>query len=433
MSYTVLIAPSGFKESLDVEAVTEAIATGVAHAMPNATILKAPMVDGGEGFTRALVSATCGKLHECRVTGPVGEPVDSFIGFLGGSGPRTAVIEMAAAAGLSLVPRDMRNPMLTTSYGVGELIRHALDLGARRILLGCGDSGINDGGAGMAQALGVRLLGTDGRDLPFGGGALGDLAAIDLSGRDPRLPFVRIDAAVNWHNVLLGEQGVARVFGPQKGATPDQVEVLEAAMTKYAGLILQTTGLDVSSAPGTGASGGLGAGLAGLLGGHLHPRYDVVMRYLRFDELLKDADLVITAEGSLDGQSPFGKIPCEVGRRAKAYGLPVVALAGTIGNGVSATLDNGIDAFASILKRPCTLEEAIGEADVLLTRAAEDAMRMVQIGLSLEARRNQVTGLSVKSQPAGGRLARSRRLLASMFARPAKPAARVASPAVPGR
>lgn len=386
MSYSVLIAPSGFKECLDVEAVTAAIAEGVRRAMPEARILKAPMVDGGEGFTHALVSATGGQFHELAVTGPVGLPVDSFFGFLGGTEQRVAVIEMAAAAGLRLVPRDQRNPMLTTSYGVGELISAALDHGAERILLGCGDSGVSDGGAGMAQALGVRLLDRCGRQIAHGGGALAELEAIDLGGCDVRLSAVPIDAAVNWHNILLGERGVARVFGPQKGATPTQVAGLERGLARYAEHILATTGRDIGYAPGSGASGGLGAGLVGLLGGRLHPRYEIVMQYLAFDRLLQEADLVITAEGSLDGQSPFGKIPCEVGRRAKAIGLPVVALAGTIGKGVTSTFDNGVDAFASILKRPCTLQEAIDGADKLLRNAAEDAMRMIKVGLALEQR-----------------------------------------------
>lgn len=386
MTFTVLVAPSGFKESLSVDTVTKAISAGVLKVMPEARVLEAPMVDGGEGFTHALVSATRGEMHPCDVTGPVGTTVASFLGFLGGAGQRTAVIEMAAAAGLSLVPRNMRNPMTTTSRGVGELIVRALDLGAERILLGCGDSGINDGGAGMVQALGVQLLDRDGREIGHGGGALGNLASIDLGRRDPRLASVTIDAAVNWHNVLLGERGVARIFGPQKGATPEQVVVLEKGMENYAHHIARTTGVEVGSIPGGGASGGLGAGIAGLLGGRLHPRYDIVMSYLSFDAMLQEADLVITAEGSLDGQSPYGKIPCEVGRRAKVYGLPVVALAGTIGKGVAATFENGVDAFASILKRPCTLDEAIDNAEKLLRRAAEDAMRMVKVGLALEER-----------------------------------------------
>ncbi|MEP3280301.1 MAG: glycerate kinase [Stappiaceae bacterium] len=383
MPFTVLVAPSGFKESLDVEEVTRAIAAGVSRVVPDARILQAPMVDGGEGFTRALVDATSGRVHTISVTGPVGEPVGSFFGMMGGAGLTTAVLEMAAAAGLSLVPRDRRDPTCTTSYGVGELILAALDKGAQRILIGCGDSGINDGGAGMAQALGARLLDRNGRDLKQGGGALGDLDSIDVSGLDPRLANVTIDVAVNWHNVLLGDKGVARVFGPQKGASQEQVLELESGLETYAACIRDTVGLDLGLANGSGASGGLGAGLVAFAGATLHPRFDIVMQYLAFDSLIGKADLVITAEGSLDGQSPHGKVPCEVARRAERCGVPTIALAGTIGKGVRETLDNGIDAFASIIKRPCSLDEAIQKGDKLLRRAAEDAMRMVVVGMRL--------------------------------------------------
>jgi glycerate 2-kinase len=385
-AFTVLVAPSGFKESLGAHEVAEHIAAGVLRVMPQAHVLKAPMVDGGEGFTEALVGATGGTMHALRVTGPVGEAVDSFFGFLGACGPntqKTAVIEMAAAAGLRLVPRDRRNPMLTTSRGVGELIKAALDAGAQRILLGCGDSGINDGGAGMAQALGAQLLDDEGWPIGYGGGELSRLVRIDLSTLDPRLAHVQLDAAVNWHNMLLGERGVARVFGPQKGATPEQVRVLDGALERYARHIARATGVDVAALPGSGASGGLGAGIAGLLGGRLHPRFDIVMQYLELDHLIEQADLVITAEGSLDGQTPFGKIPAEIAQRAKRRGLPVIALAGTIGKGVRINFDHGIDAFASILKRPCTLDEAIANAGKLLVRAAEDVMRMVSVGMAL--------------------------------------------------
>ncbi len=384
MTLNILIAPSGFKESLDASDVAQAIADGVKTAMPNAHTMLAPLVDGGEGFTRALCGATGGDIHCVEVTGPVGEPVQAHFGFLGGKGPKTAVIEMAAAAGLALVPRDRRNPMLTTSYGVGELIRAALDAGARRILFGCGDSGVNDGGAGMAEALGVRFLDARGAPIARGGGGLLQLAHIDVTGRDPRLSHVRIDAAVNWHNVLLGSRGVARVFAPQKGASAEQVEVLDRALGVYAARLREATGLDVSAAPGCGASGGLGAGLCALLGATLHPRYEIVMQYLAFDSMLQKADLVITAEGCLDEQTPFGKIPAEVARQARKLGIPVVALAGTIGRGkVRINFEHGIDAFASILKRPCTIEEAIAETEKLLRRAAEDAIRMIGVGLRL--------------------------------------------------
>ena len=396
MPLNVLVAPSGFKESLSVDQVANAISDGVKAAMPEARVLMAPMVDGGEGFTEALVRATEGTMHHVQVTGPVGIKVKSFFGFLGGRESRTAVIEMAAAAGLSLVPRDQRDPTATTSFGVGELIRAALDAGAKRILLGCGDSGINDGGAGMAQALGARLLDAQGNRIGLGGAELLRLCKIDTSGIDRRLTNVSIDVAVNWHNMLLGPKGVARVFGPQKGASVEQVEMLDDALENYAACIRSDIGIDVGSLNGSGASGGLGAGLVAFAGATLHPRFQIVMNYLQFDRLLAEADLVITAEGSLDGQSPYGKVPCEVARRARDRGIPTVALAGTIGKGVQETFDNGIDAFASILKRPCTLEEAMAKGDKFLRRAAEDAVRMILVGTRLPFRSGQVSGPAMK-------------------------------------
>lgn len=380
---TVLIAPSGFKESLSAEEAADCIAEGVADTMPGARVIKLPMADGGEGFTQALVNATGGRLCPVRVTGPVGQPVEAFFGLLGGRARRTAVVEMAAAAGLRLVPRDQRNPMRTTSFGVGQLIRAALDAGATRVLLGCGDSGINDGGAGMVQALGAKLLDAQGRELGPGGGELLRLHRIDLSGLDPRLARVQLDAAVNWHNVLLGARGVARIFGPQKGATPEQVVLLEQALENWAACIQRATGSAWGTQPGTGASGGLGTGFAALLGGRLHPRFDIVMQYLELDRLIAEADLVITAEGSLDDQTPFGKVPAEVASRAKKRGLPVIALTGTIGRGVEINLKHGIDAFASMLSRPCTLDQAIADAGKLLRRSAADMLRMVSVGMSL--------------------------------------------------
>ena len=382
----VLLAPSGFKESLGVTDVIEAMAGGVASAAPSARILRAPMVDGGEGFTETLVALTRGTMEPVVVTGPVGRPVEAFVGFMGGTAKRVAVIEMAAAAGLRLVPRDMRDPTATTSYGVGELIRAALDRGAEKILIGCGDSGINDAGAGMAQALGVRLLHADGREIGRGGSALGSLARIDLTGRDPRLAGVEIDVAVNWHNVLLGERGVARVFGPQKGATPDQVEALSAGLETFAAVARRDLGIEFDGMAGSGASGGLGAGLHALIGAALHPRWDVVMSYVDLDRNLAKADLVITAEGSLDGQTPYGKAPAEIARRAKRWKLPVIALAGTVGQGAASTLSVGVDAYFSILTRPCSLDEAVADARRLVRDATEQAVRLFALGRGLDAR-----------------------------------------------
>ena len=381
MALRVLIAPSGFKESLEAEEVADCIEAGVLRALPGAEILKAPMVDGGEGFTKTLVNATGGTLHELTVTGPVGAPVESYFGILGGDGgPRTAVLEMAAAAGLKLVPRELRDPSGTTTYGVGELIRAALDAGAERILVGCGDSGTTDGGAGMTQALGVRLLDRAGAELGRGGAELGRLARIDLSGRDARLDAVPIEVACNWHNVLCGPKGVARVFGPQKGASPEAVERLDAALENYAAVIREEFGLDARQMPGGGASGGLGTGLQALLGATLHPRYEIVTRYLEIENLLEGADLVFTAEGGIDFQTPWGKIPAEIARRAKRYGLPVVAIVGTVGKDAQINHDHGIDAYISILQAPVTLDEAIEQACDLVTVCAEDVMRLVLLG-----------------------------------------------------
>lgn len=387
----IVVAPSGFKESLEADEVADRIEAGVRRVIPEAEVLKAPMVDGGEGFTKALVAVTDGVMREIEVTGPVGDPVGSFYGFLGedGEGPKTAVLEMAAAAGLTLVPREVRDPSGTTTYGVGELVRAALDDGAGRLLVGCGDSGTTDGGAGMAQALGVRLLDGEGEEIGRGGIELARLASIDLSGRDPRLDDVQIDVACNWHNLLCGPRGVARVFGPQKGATPEQVERLAEALDNYADVVERELGVDVREAPGGGASGGLGAGLSALLGATLHPRYDIVSRYLEVESLIEGSDLVITAEGGIDFQTPRGKIPAEIAARAKKFGVPVVAIVGTVGKGAGINHDYGIDAYLSILQEPCSLEDAIENAGELVTVCAEDVTRLVMIGQSLAGPRGE--------------------------------------------
>jgi glycerate 2-kinase len=330
--------------------------------------------------TKTLVAATNGTLHYLDVTGPIGQKVQSYFGFLGGTTQKTAVLEMAAAAGLRLVPLNMRNPMITTTYGVGELIKAALDAGAQRILVGCGDSGTNDGGAGMAQALGVKLLDDARKQLKLGCGELIKLKQIDFSEKDPRLEQVQIDVACNWHNVLCGEQGVARVFGPQKGASPQIVAQMALALEHYAAVIETDLGIDVREMPGGGASGGLGTGLHALIGAELHPRYDIVMQYLELDNLIPEVDLVITAEGCIDYQTPRGKIPAEVAKRAKRYRLPVIALVGTIGKDAEINLRQGIDYYNSILTHPCQLSEAIAQTKILLTNAAEQVARLLLVG-----------------------------------------------------
>jgi glycerate 2-kinase len=298
------------------------------------------------------------------------------------------VVEMAAAAGLRLVPAGSRDPGATTTYGVGELIRAALSAGARRLLIGCGDSGTSDGGAGALQALGARLLDADGRELPHGGRHLAALHSIDASGLDPRLASARILVACNPYNVLCGPRGVARVFGPQKGATPEQVEQLDAALEHWADVLARDVapapGADLRTAPGTGASGGLGAGLAAL-GARLLPRFEVLLDHLDLDARLAAADLVVTAEGALDHQTPRGKVPAEVSRRAKRHGKPVLALAGTIGEGAGLTLDAGVDAYTGILPAPVPLPEALNRGGEFLADAAERALRCVLLGTKLPA------------------------------------------------
>ena len=398
------MAPSGFKESLEAEEVAAAIARGVHRALPEAEIIELPLVDGGEGFTKTLIRVTGGTLHHVTVTGPVGEPVESFWGSLGGAVEPTAVIEMAAAAGLRLVPRDQRDPLVTTTYGVGELIRAAIDAGARRILFGCGDSGTNDGGAGMAQALGARLLDASGRDIGRGGVGLLDLERIDLSGLDPRVGAgdVRIDVACNVHNVLCGPRGVARVFGPQKGASPETVARLEAALDRYAAVIARDLGVEVRDVAGGGASGGLGSGLLALLGARLHPRYDVVMEYLDLDAQVREADLVFTAEGGIDTQTPRGKIPAEVGHRAQACGVPVIALAGKIGENAHVVHEHGITAYFSTVPAPCSLEEAMAHAAEQVELCAENVMRTVVLSMQIGRREARAVDAALAAEARRG-------------------------------
>lgn len=390
----ILVAPSGFKESLSAEAVAHAIASGIRRVIPGVQVDEFPVPDGGEGTALALAAATGGDVVPARVTGPVGDAVDAHWARLGGAATGTAVVEMAAAAGLRLVPRDRRDPGETTTYGVGELIAAALDDGAERIVIGCGDSGTSDGGAGALQALGVRILDRDGIPLARGGRHLAEAVELDLAGLHPRLGDVEIVLACNIHNVLCGPRGVARVFGPQKGATPEQVEVLSTALDAWAGLLESQSpfggAMDLRTGAGSGASGGLGAGLAAVLGARLAPRFEVLLDSgllpTSLDDLIAKADLVITAEGAIDFQTPRGKVPAEVAMRARIEGVPVLGIAGSLGAGAPAVHDIGIGAIASILTVPMELEQAVEQGEELLRDAAERCMRLVLLGSALSAR-----------------------------------------------
>lgn len=385
----ILVAPSGFKESLYAEEVAEAICTGISRVLPNARVDAIPVPDGGEGTARTLALATGGRLVPVEVTGPVGQTVQSHYAVLGGGAPGTAVVEMAAAAGLSLVPRESRNPCVTSTYGVGQLIAAALDAGATRIIVGCGDSGTCDGGAGALQALGARVLDAVGADLPPGGLNLRRAASLDARGLHPRLAEVEIVLACNATNVLCGEKGVARVFARQKGATDADVEVLSDALETWA-TILTRDGFpagDIRTGLGTGASGGLGAGLAAGVGAKLVSRFDVFLDSglysIDLDARIAEADLVITAEGSIDFQTPNGKVPAEIARRAARAGVPVIALAGSIGHGAASVHDIGIDAITSIIDVPMPLADAVAHSQRLLIDATEQTLRMILVGVEI--------------------------------------------------
>lgn len=391
----IVIVPSGFKECLDAEEVALAMERGVRRFDTSIEPVVIPMVDGGEGFVKTIISIKGGDLIYKKVTGPVGKKISSYFGFYEENGRRIAVIEMAAVAGLKLVPRNQRNPLRTTTYGVGELIKAALDFGVDHILIGCGDSGTSDGGAGMAQALGVQFLNKEQQLVQIKGGEdLLEVSSFRTTNIDRRLKKVTIDVACNWKNVLCGEKGVARVFGPQKGATPDQVEVLSSALENYAAVIQETTGLNVHSLPGSGASGGLGAGLLAFTNATLHPRFDIIMDFINIEEEISNADIVFTAEGSLDFQTPNGKIPAEVARIAKKNDIPVIAITGTIGKGAKLNYDAGIDAYSSIIKRPVSLELAMKKAPKWIEESTESALRKIAIGWGM-ANKNLLKKVSI--------------------------------------
>lgn len=356
----VVIAPDSFKESLSALEVAEAIERGFRQIFPQVHYVKLPMADGGEGTVDSMVAATGGEIVRVTVTGPLGQPVQAFYGLLGEG--ETAVIEMAAASGLHLAPKAQRDPRMTTSYGTGELILAALERGVKTIILGIGGSATNDGGAGMMQALGARLLDENRQALPPGGAALAQLAYIDLSGVDPRLQQVSITAACDVDNPLCGANGASAVFGPQKGATPEMVTQLDAALRHYGTLLEQATGREVINAPGAGAAGGMGAALLGMLNARLRPGIEIVIETLQLEEALRDADLVITGEGRLDSQSIHGKTPIGVARVAKRFGLPVIGIAGSLSKDYQVVHQHGIDAAFSVLDRVVSLEEALAEA-----------------------------------------------------------------------
>ena len=377
----VVVAPDSYKGSVSAVGVAAALERGVLRVFPQAEVRKIPIADGGEGTVEALVTATGGKMKQARVQGPLGEPVEACWGILGDG--QTAVIEMAAASGLPLVPQDRRDPRITTTYGTGELIRAALDAGLRRIIIGIGGSATNDGGTGMARALGAKFLAVDGAELPPGGGALARLESIDLSGLDSRLTDTEITVACDVDNPLCGQRGAAAVFGPQKGATPAMVAELDSALGHFAGCAQTATGRNVTELAGAGAAGGLGAGLLFFTPAKLRPGVEIVLEAVNFADVVKGAAFVITGEGRTDFQTAYGKAPVGVAKVAKRFGVPVFCISGGLGDGADDVLAQGIDATMSICSRPLSLEECMRDGATLIEEAATRLCRILQTKVSI--------------------------------------------------
>jgi len=373
----IVIAPDSFKDSLSAQGVAEAIALGLAQVWPQATMVKCPMADGGEGTVESILAACEGELRRTRVRGPLGASVDAAWGWLPHN--HTAIIEMAEASGLQLVPLSQRDACISSTFGTGELIRAALDAGAQRVILAIGGSATNDGGAGAMQALGVKLLDAQHQSLVPGGLALAQLAQLDLSELDPRLAQVRFDIAADVNNPLCGPHGASAIFGPQKGASPAQVQQLDQALGHFAELCARALGKDVRDEPGSGAAGGLGFAAKAFLGAQFQAGVEVVAELVGLAEAVKGADLVITGEGRFDAQTLRGKTPFGVARIAKQHDVPVIVIAGTLGEGYQELYDHGIDAAFAVTSGPMTLEQACAEAPRLLRERATDIARVWQM------------------------------------------------------
>lgn len=373
----IVIAPDSFKGSLTAQEAVRAITAGILRALPEAECVGVPMADGGEGTVRSLVDATGGRIVRVPVTDPLGRPTNAEYGILGDG--RTAVIEMAAASGIQYVDETTRNPLTTTTYGTGELVKNALEHGVDDIIVGLGGSATNDGGAGMAQALGIRFLDADGVPLPFGGAALAGLSAVDASGLDPRLADVRIRLASDVTNPLVGARGASAVFGPQKGATPDMVERLDDALAHYAAVIREQLGREIESVPGSGAAGGLGAGFLAFTEASMQSGVELVIEATGLMALAEGADYCFTGEGCIDSQTRYGKTPMGVARAVKqaSPNCTVVALAGCVGTGADRLHDSGIDAIFGITPGVCTMRDAVDHAADNLSRTAENVARLL--------------------------------------------------------
>ncbi len=376
----IIIAPQSFKGSMQAHEAAEAMEKGVKACDSSIETVLLPIADGGAGTVRALVKATGGKLVSTNAHGPLGDKITAFWGILGDKS--SAVIEVAAASGLDLIPNDKLNPMQASTYGTGELILAALESGCNKIIIGLGDSATVDGGAGIAQALGIKLLDENLQPIPSGGAGLSRLKHIDIAGRHPLVSKCQILCACDVTNPLYGPDGAAYVYGPQKGATPDMVKKLDAALRNFSDVITQDLGLNIANLPGAGAAGGLGAGLVAFLGAALQRGVDLICDSIGFDKYLEGSDLVITGEGQIDYQTAYGKTVVGIARRAKAAGKPVIAICGELGQGYNEVYKYGIDTVMSILPRCMNRIEAMREARELVQDATERIIRLFCISHS---------------------------------------------------
>jgi len=373
----IVVAPDSFKGSISAKDAALSIKRGIIKAYKDIDVVCVPMADGGEGTVQPMVDATGGKIIYTKVQGPMLREVGAFYGILGDG--KTAVIEMAAASGLPLVSGYEKDPRIASTYGTGELIRHALDEGCERIIMGLGGSATNDGGQGMAKALGVKFLDKQGRDVGCGGGSLDKLHSIDVSGMDKRIKNCEVILACDVENPLCGPTGATYVFGPQKGAKDGLLEILDKNLAHYANIINSALDIDIKDYPGAGAAGGLGGGALAFLKAKMRKGVEIVIEMVGLDEHVKDADLVITGEGMMDYQTQFGKTPFGVAKAAKKHDVPVIALVGKIGKGADALYDLGIDSIFSIVDGPMTLEDAMMNGEKLLEDTAERVMRFYRI------------------------------------------------------
>jgi len=378
----IVVAPDSFKGSLTAVEVADAIWQGVREIFPEAKIVKIPMADGGDGTVQCLVTATGGEILREKVTGPLGDEALASYGILGDK--KTAVIEMAEASGLTLVPENKRNPLITTTYGTGQLIKAALDQGCRKMIVGIGGSATNDGGAGMVQALGVKLLDREGKEIGFGGGELKKINRVDISNLDSRLSDTKVLVASDVTNPLCGLKGASRIYGPQKGATPKIIEELDESLAHFAEIIKRDLNKDIKNMPGAGAAGGLGAGLMAFLDAELRPGIEIMIEIVKLEQAIKDADLVITGEGKIDSQTIYGKAPIGVAKIAKKYNVPVIAVAAIVSDDADIVHQYGIDNLIKVSEPPMSLAEPKSKKVWLIKNSIKQSMMAMKTGKELK-------------------------------------------------